>query len=129
MDHKEHWQVLRLYSLIGQGTFTEEDVFTLPMILRQRSEKGSPARECSDFIAHGEQDCGNAFRYLQKTKNILENIGNTSTTLEIKPIFTILEPKACLVSCFAQFNLEALGESSSNASWYTSFLCCKPFAF
>ncbi len=108
MDRKEHWQVSRLHAQIVQGTFSEEDVFALLMLLREYSAKDSPVRECADFIAHREKDRGQIFEYLVRTKNVLDNLGKVSTVLEIKPVFSMPEMKSCLESCLAQFSLAAL---------------------
>jgi hypothetical protein len=110
MDRKERWQASRLHAQIVQGTFTEEDVFALLMILREYSARGSPLRECADFIAHREKDRGQVFEYLERTKTVLDNLGKPSTV----PIFSLAELKACLDSCLAQFGLAAIDEPMVN---------------
>ena len=114
MDRKERWQVSRLHSQIVQGTFSEEDVFALLMLLREYSVKGSPLRECADFIAHREKDRGQVFEYLERTKNVLDNLGKISTVLEIKPVFSLMEMKNCVDLCLTQFGLGALDERLTN---------------
>lgn len=119
MDRKEGWQVSRLHAQIVQGTFSEEDVFALLMLLREYSAKGSPIRECADFIAHREKDRGQVFEYLERTKHVLDNLGKVSTVLQIKPVFSLPEMKDCLDSCFVRFGLPSLGPQ-----WVDRIMVC-----
>lgn len=114
MDRKERWQVSRLHAQVVKGEFTEEDVFAFLMLLRRYSASGSPLRECADFIAHREKDRGHVFDYLERTKTALDNIGKVNTVLEVKPIFSLGELKACLDSCLAQFGLAPLSHQRVN---------------
>lgn len=114
MDRKERWQISRLHTKVVQGAFTEEDVFALLMVLREYAASGSPLRECADFIAHREKDRGHVFEYLARTKTFLENPGSSDTDLEIKPVFSLEEFKACINSCLAQFSLAPLSDRRVN---------------
>jgi hypothetical protein len=118
MDHKERWQVSRLHNQIEQGVFSEEDIFALLMLLRRHSPKDSSICECADFIAHREKDRGKIFKYIEKTKGILNNIANNNikvnTILDIKPVFSLAEIKTSLNSCLKRFDLAALSENLIN---------------
>jgi hypothetical protein len=58
MDKKELWLISKLHEKIVQGTFTETDVLSLLILLREHVGKTSPIREFGDFIAHRAKDRG-----------------------------------------------------------------------
>lgn len=114
VDRKAHWLVAHLHEQISAGTFSEEDVFRLFMLLREYSASGSPLRECADFIAHREKDRGQVFDYLVRTKNKLEKLGTENTVLEIKPVFTVPQLVGSINSCLVKFNLAGLDAIRAN---------------
>ena len=58
MDDKERYMVKQIHAILLSGSFHEQDVLRLFIILRNQSRKGSLVEEFGDFVAHRERDRG-----------------------------------------------------------------------
>ncbi len=58
MDAKELFMIEQLHFTIQSGSFHEQDILLLFMILRNQKNKDSLLREFGDFVAHREKDRG-----------------------------------------------------------------------
>jgi len=58
MDDKECYMVEQIHTALLSGSFHEQDVFRLFIILRNQARKGSLVEEFGDFVAHRERDRG-----------------------------------------------------------------------
>jgi hypothetical protein len=64
MDAKAKTIAAQLIARIYRGSFSENDVHLLLLLLREGESAGSPVRELADFIAHRERDRGVVHGYI-----------------------------------------------------------------
>jgi len=58
MDDKERYMVEQIHTVLLSGSFHEQDILRLFIILRNQARKGSLVEEFGDFVAHREKDRG-----------------------------------------------------------------------
>ena len=88
----------------------EKDVYILLILLRPHSRKGSPVYEFANFLAHRQKDRGHIRDYLNRTKFILDNLGDINAVLTIKPIFTEFEVKESFNTVFLKLGFKPVSD-------------------
>lgn len=90
VDQKLRWQIERRREAIASDDFTEDDVFSLLLMLRAHAPRHSAVREFADFIAHRDKDRGAIFDYVSKAIPQLERLADRTppARLEIKPVYS-----------------------------------------
>jgi hypothetical protein len=69
MDTKELALIKKRHGRITAGSFDEDDVFSLLVLLRPLASVGSPVYEFANFIAHREKDRDHIRDYLDRTNS------------------------------------------------------------
>jgi len=73
MDAKERLLIERIYSTILSSSYTERDILSFLIVLRNHAEKDNVIREFGDFVAHREKDRGWLQHYVHEVKMGLES--------------------------------------------------------
>ncbi len=68
MDTKEHWLIEEALATITSGSFSEQDVLALLILLRRHCPPRTPVREFGDFVAHREKDRGILQEFLNRVQ-------------------------------------------------------------
>jgi hypothetical protein len=110
MDAKEERLIKQYYDKLTSFSFDERDVYSLLILLRPHSQKDSPVYEFANFVAHREKDRGHIRDYLNRTKDVLDNLGKINTVLEIKPVFTKQEIKKSFNSVFVKLGFAPVSD-------------------
>jgi hypothetical protein len=74
MDKKELSLLTYYYNKVTSDSFDEKDVYAFLILLRDHTEKDTPAREFGDFIAHRERDRGAFMQKLLKQAELCNEI-------------------------------------------------------
>jgi hypothetical protein len=93
MDKKEKQMIEYYYNKFSTNIFDEKDVFAFLILVRYQAKDIRCLRELGDFIAHRDKDKGFIKTYLEKTKEILDNLGKVNAILKIEPVFSFKEIK------------------------------------
>jgi hypothetical protein len=117
MDAKERFMIEQLHSTISSGSFHEQDILRLFIILRRseketlqkQGEKTSLVLEFGDFVAHREKDQGILKDIMQSVQSALD----TRTQPIFTPITNIDIQKA-LNKTFQSLNLPEVEEELVN---------------
>ncbi|SHI09584.1 hypothetical protein SAMN02745196_02806 [Clostridium collagenovorans DSM 3089] len=91
MDDKEKQIIKDLCKKFIDRNYSESDVVSFLIMLRRHAKGIRSITELGDFIAHRDKEKGGVKDYLEKTKNVLDNLGQINTTLVIKEVFTFKE--------------------------------------
>ncbi len=98
MDAKAKTIVSQIALHIARGSFSEQEIHTLFVLLRDSATPASPVRELADFIAHRERDRGVVHAYIvangraQATKRYKELVDR----VVFSPIDIVNSLNACL---------------------------------
>lgn len=115
MDAKEHEKVADLHAKILSGTYNENDVHLLLLMLRNYADsKAAPIREIGDFMAHREKDRGPVFNYMQRTKAKFDSLipanQKRPVNINIAEVFSVLDFRDSLNVALAKFGLTGMSE-------------------
>lgn len=93
MDIKEQFLIDRTRAVLESGTFSERDVLSLLILLREHAPDKSLLREFGDFVAHRERDRGLLCEYLGRVQAAL--MTNTAVVNQTDPFRVIKSSEIC----------------------------------
>lgn len=113
-DNKELLLASRLVSLVQNGQYSELDIHSLLVLLREHSRRDTALHEFANFVAHRQKDRGKIHQYLVSTKDMLDNLGKKPGVIEIAPVYTAQELLESINEVLTSLNLQTLPPSCSD---------------
>ncbi|QUW22314.1 hypothetical protein JSQ81_01600 [Sporosarcina sp. Marseille-Q4063] len=108
MDKKEKQLVNHYYKKFSERSFDEKDVYSFLMVIKEHASDIKAIKELAEFIAHREKSTGYAKEYLDKCKEIINNLGKEKNRRKIENIFSFKEIRNGFNALFQQLGLEKL---------------------
>jgi hypothetical protein len=118
MTAKQIQSLGELHARFSEGTFSETDVSTLLVLLREKA-RGGPILELANSIAHSERDSGLFFRRMKENRDVLNNLGKKTGTVHAGDLFSSNEFAQNLDDTFVRYGFPALDRPLSDLI----FLC------
>jgi hypothetical protein len=118
MTAKQIQSLGELHARFSEGAFSETDVSTLLVLLREKSRDG-PILELAHSIAHSERHSGLFFRRMKENRDVLNNLGKKPGAVHAGVIFSSDEFAQNLDSTFVRYGFASLARPLSDLI----FLC------
>jgi hypothetical protein len=87
MTVKQLQQLGELHSRFAVGTFSEMDVSTLLILLREKA-RGGPVLELAHSVAHSERDSGLFFQRMKSNRDAMNNLHKKPGVLRSGDVFS-----------------------------------------